>query len=262
VPASRAFAYQGGCQVLHREPEYRRRLRQKAEEDKRGADRERDEATQDARIEKIIGSVEHIVQQIDRYGDEKSPENKRKRRWDIAEVVGLWAAAFVGAAAIVIGSSDSHEQRDIMNGQMDVMLADQRPWLGVGFVGYPPDQPYQLQFINGGKSPAFDVAISAQVWPGDEAAPPRLPTSRCTLDCKVDNLEMLPGVPFQMILLRQFGATGPNGPTFLDAAGWIVGRADYKDAQGRPHKTGVCLYHLPATHDVRTCPIANSNYAD
>ena len=107
--------------MANREPEYRRRVRENRENEKRQSERERNEASQDARIEKIIASIEGIVKQIDRYTDEKTPENRCKRRWDKGEVIGLWAAAAVGIVAILVGSDDSSGQRGIMQRQLTEM---------------------------------------------------------------------------------------------------------------------------------------------
>lgn len=256
--------------MLQREPEYRRRRRQETEDNERNANRECNEAAVNSNIEKIVRAIRGVVQKLDAAEDLSSSKNKPQSREKWFEILGLWAAAAVGVCAIIFGNLDASRQRavmlqqiDKMQTQVDIMRADQRPWLGMGFVGYPPDQPFQLQFINGGKSPAFDVAIIAYVWQHDDTGHPLLPGVRCTTDCKVDGIGLLPGIPFQMVLLRQEGPFGPNnGRTFQDIPGWIIGRADYKDSAGAPHKTGVCLYHSPATHGLVSCPIPGSNYAD
>ena len=140
-----------------------------------------------------------------------------------------------------------------LQGQLSVLRAQQRPWVGVGFVGYPPDQPPQLQFKNAGNSPAFKVSITAFAWtPTDNADTPVLPTEHCTHDCKAADFMMLPNVPVQFILSRDTS----------DVVVWVIGRADYEDADGHSHKTGVCMVHYPTTHDVRGCPLPHSNYAD
>src|SRR5579871_1156564 len=107
--------------MLNGEPEYRRRVRQKAEEDERQARHERKEATQDRRVEKAVAALEALQEKIDRYADENSPQNKSKRRWDKLEVFGLWAAAAVGLIAVYVASNDSQGQRDVMNQQLRTM---------------------------------------------------------------------------------------------------------------------------------------------
>ena len=166
-----------------------------------------------------------------------------------------WAIAFLTIATIGVGISQYiifGGQLDVMKRQTAMMESDGRPWVSTSFVGYPPDAA-QLGFKNFGRFPAFHVAIKAFSWQPTSYAPlPILPTSRCTIDCKVSDIELATEVPFQFVLARQGG----------DTTVWIIGRADYEDAQGRPHKTGVCFVHSPDTHDVRDCPVANSNYAD
>ena len=144
--------------------------------------------------------------------------------------------------------------------QLIILQEEQRPWLAGGFVGYPPDGPFQLQFVNGGKSPALNVAIFAKVISGAFTDPPQLPKSRCTADCKIDGFVLLSGVPFQMVLLRDQVAVNPIA--FRDVPAWIIGRADYEDTQGVKHSTGVCLFHRPESHDLVACPMLNSNYAN
>jgi hypothetical protein len=139
-----------------------------------------------------------------------------------------------------------------LQGQLAVLHQQQRPWIGMGFVAYPPDAT-QLQFKNAGRSPAFNVSIDAFQWkPKTGADRPVLPTTRCIKDCKLAGFILLPDVPYQFVLARES----------QDTVVWIIGRADYEDADGKPHKTGVCLVHSPETHDVRDCSIPNSNYAD
>ena len=62
----------------------------------------------------------------------------------------------------------------------------------------------------------------------------------------------MPNVPFTFVLLR----------TIVDMRAVIVGRADYVDGEGLPHKTGVCFVHNVETRDLRDCGIPGSNYAD
>jgi hypothetical protein len=141
---------------------------------------------------------------------------------------------------------------DIFYRQLAVMRADQRPWIGAGNIGLPPDGPFSIQFINSGKSPALNVTISAFLWePDKEEHPPQLPTSRCTSSCKFIGVEMLPNVPYTFVLGR--------GP---DENGWIIARADYEDADGSSHQTLICMAHSSAMHDLRNCPIKGSNYAN
>lgn len=161
-----------------------------------------------------------------------------------------WMIAALTATTIGVGVS----QYIIFSRQLTAMEYDQRPWIGLGFAGYPPDSPFQIQFVNGGKSPAFNVSIKANVWAHNDSAEPIVPHAKCTLDCRVSGIEMLPSVPYQFILLRL--------PSGADIPGAIVARVDYTDSEGRPHKTGICLYHFPDRHDLIACNTPDSNYAD
>lgn len=151
--------------MLHREPEYRRRIREQAAKNEHYANREWDEATENTRVEKIVRTVERLVEQVNRYTDEKSPENTRKRRWKIAEVIGLWAAALVGAAGIWIGNA----QRVVMQGQLNEMRDEQRAWISIFSKGVAVKPELtstgdiifklKIELSNTGKNPASDVAI-------------------------------------------------------------------------------------------------------
>lgn len=103
------------------EPEYRRRRREEAEQNQRYADREWDEATKDAQVNKIIIAIKGVVEKLERAEDKETPKNKDERRWKKREVLGLWAAAAVGVAAIVVGNIDASHQRDVMQRQLDEM---------------------------------------------------------------------------------------------------------------------------------------------
>jgi hypothetical protein len=107
--------------MSHGEPEYRRRARQEAEKNQHYADREWDEATKKSEIRKIVVSVKGIIKELERSQDENTPKNKGERRRHWWEVSGLWAAAVVGAAAIIIGNWDASDQRRIMTDQVREM---------------------------------------------------------------------------------------------------------------------------------------------
>jgi hypothetical protein len=107
--------------VADRVSEYFRRIRQKAEQQQREVERERNEAAENARVEQIISAVNRLEQELDRQGDEKHPKAKSERHWKIAEVLGLWAAAAVGVFAIYVASHDSVEQYGIMKRQQIIM---------------------------------------------------------------------------------------------------------------------------------------------
>jgi hypothetical protein len=103
------------------DPEYRRRIREKAEKDQQIAETERREANNKYNIEKIAAAIERVGQKLDRTNDEQTPQKKSDRRWERFGFLGLWFAGFVGIAAILVGTHDSSEQRGVMQGQLNTM---------------------------------------------------------------------------------------------------------------------------------------------
>jgi hypothetical protein len=113
----------------NREPEYRLRIREKAEKDKNESEKKRQKAQTESHTSNITAAIHRIKEALERASDEETPQKKRERYWERAGIVGLWAAAAVGVAAIWIGSSDSSKQRGVMQGQLTAMQSD-RPTNG------------------------------------------------------------------------------------------------------------------------------------
>lgn len=155
------------------------------------AARDREKMEQDARIDKVLATVDHLVEQVDRYTDENSPENRRKRTWERAEVYGLWAAAFIGATAIFFSTIDSREQLSAMRNELSEMKngrsqsagyfrTDERAWIEIANVSLskPPEKSqsqdgkdifsfsYEISLKNLGKTAAYTVRILPE--PRDE----------------------------------------------------------------------------------------------
>jgi hypothetical protein len=103
------------------EPEYRRRIREKAEQKKRAAERERQEVDAKSSAKDITAAIHRVEQELNGANDQEHPHKKRERRWEHAGVVGLWAAAAVGVVAVYFGNHDSKRQRDVMQSQLDSM---------------------------------------------------------------------------------------------------------------------------------------------
>ena len=158
--------------MLHGEPEYRRRARQKAAKNQEAANREWDKAAQERRHKEIITTIKGIEEKLARAEDEATPKNKRERRWHKAEVSGLWAAAVVGVAAIVIGNLDAGSQRGVMQAQIDEMKAEQRPWvsadIGIGDITWSDGAAtfsVSTTMKNIGHSPAFFINVTSEAHP-------------------------------------------------------------------------------------------------
>jgi hypothetical protein len=101
--------------------EYHRRIREKAELRERKTESERQKATEESNVEKIVASIEGAIEKLERQADENTPQKSNERRWQKAEVIGLWAAAAVGVTAILVASHDSHEQMVALTDQVKAM---------------------------------------------------------------------------------------------------------------------------------------------
>jgi hypothetical protein len=122
--------------MLRGEPEYRRRIRQKAEKNQRKTDEEERESANERHIAKIIAAIHGINKEFPRANDENTPQNRRERRWNHSGVIGLWAAAAVGATAILVSSIDTHKAirtttrlAQAARDQATLLELTERPWM-------------------------------------------------------------------------------------------------------------------------------------
>lgn len=93
--------------------------------------------------------------------------------WDRAGIVGLWAAALVGLAAIIVSSHDSASQLTAIGNQVGEMRAEQRPWVSLQnsaiellyFDSADSELRARLRFAvqNTGKDPAASVQVNAEM---------------------------------------------------------------------------------------------------
>lgn len=84
-----------------------------------GPNNENDEAAENPYVEKIIGAVKGVTEQLKAQDGEQNPNTKWERRWRKREVWGIWAAAAVGLIAIIWSAIDSGHERGIMQRQLD-----------------------------------------------------------------------------------------------------------------------------------------------
>src|ERR1700730_8994016 len=103
------------------EPEYRRRIREKAEQHKREAENKERGTAEKSYIEHVASAIHRIEQELNRANNENAPEKKRDRYWERGGIVGLCAAAAVGISAIWIGTHDADKQRSVMESQLVAM---------------------------------------------------------------------------------------------------------------------------------------------
>jgi hypothetical protein len=99
------------------------------------AERKREEAAEQSSRQQMLAALERIAQQNQATENQARRADTFHRRvekltlrlegrkfWlEIFETLGLWVAAGVGVAAIVVSTSDSREQRDVMQGQLSEM---------------------------------------------------------------------------------------------------------------------------------------------
>jgi hypothetical protein len=66
----------------------------------------------------------------------------------------------------------------------------------------------------------------------------QFPIGKCNAnECRVENLEMVPGMKWGMIIPETETLPLPKaGDT-----GYIIARIDYQDSRGTPHVTGICF---------------------
>jgi hypothetical protein len=90
-------------------------LWQKTKEHQNEARTKRYEAAENTNVEKIILAIDGLGEKIICAADQDGADSRRKSGWDKAEVFGLWAAAIVGAFAIIVSSFDSGNQQRLAN---------------------------------------------------------------------------------------------------------------------------------------------------
>ena len=153
--------------MLHGEPEYRRRRRKKAAQDQYCADSGRDETDKKRDAVDVIAALKAIVERLERAEDEKTPKNKHERNRHWLEIAGLWIAAAVGAAAIVVGTIDAgrvrkemHAQLLAMTTQSNIMNEQVRPRLelmSLEFGEVPTSVTITPRFQNTGIAEPYDM---------------------------------------------------------------------------------------------------------
>jgi hypothetical protein len=114
--------------MLRGEPEYRRRIREKAEKDQHASEAAKREAKNEGYLGNITVVIQRVEQELQRVeqeirtsNDEHTPQKNRDRCWERFGFLGLWFAGIVGIAAIFFGTRDAGEQRKVMQDQLAAM---------------------------------------------------------------------------------------------------------------------------------------------
>jgi hypothetical protein len=81
----------------------------------------------DAAVQSLLAAQQSAI----KHTAAQARAERRKGRLEIANTVGIYLAAVVAVGAIVAAWISSSEQLHNMQGQLDVMVAQQRPWLQV-----------------------------------------------------------------------------------------------------------------------------------
>lgn len=152
--------------MTDQESEDRRRVDQEAEQNKSNTDSERNETPKDADKNPVVIAIERVAEKLNRQADENTPEKKRERCWHHAEVIGLWAAAAVGVAAILVGNHDSQHSISEAN---RAWIAPRTVYLATPLV-INEHPHFRVSFDNPGKQPALNTDLRTQILVADNSA--------------------------------------------------------------------------------------------
>jgi hypothetical protein len=110
----------------YREPEYRRRLREEAQNEQHETGAKQRHRDYQKAIKRIIDAICAITKQRQRDKQDEPRQRRYDRLFQGGEILALVAAAIVGVVAIRVGTMDSKKQRGIMQGQLTEMQAASR----------------------------------------------------------------------------------------------------------------------------------------
>jgi hypothetical protein len=130
--------------------------------EQRNTEKERNEKQKQERCREIASSLQKIADSCNTYSDDSHSENNYRRAWERKrfrlDVAGVVVAGL--AAAFLLW------QQHTMQGQLNQMQADDRPWVSVepAISGLTWDNEgmhfvVRYNLVNTGKSPAFKVSI-------------------------------------------------------------------------------------------------------
>jgi hypothetical protein len=187
----------------------------------------------------------------------------------------LSTATIAIAVLSLISAAVAIAQWSIANGTLTELRDEQRPWVGgtmqVFFNPAPPNPPstsyYFLDVKNTGRTPALGISITLAEWATDPATA-SFPLRRCEgSTCRMQNIELLPGGDLAL-RIPEGGKPEPK----LDDVGHVIARIDYKEPNGKGHRTDICftVVFTPLaiasgakfSETMTACPQSDSNYAD
>ena len=106
------------------------------------------------------------------------------------------------------------------------------PWVGLRSVGiiegldWNAGGYFRLEITNAGKSPAINVSVTLLNWNTDINVL-KFPINKCTSECRVENLQLVPGTIFGMIIPRSATSPLPKGGD----TGYIIERVEERMAE-------------------------------
>jgi hypothetical protein len=229
-------------------PEYRRK-QEKAAKERQEAEKHEDNV-------KIIAAMNRVADEQHTENDENSPKEKGKRCRDWITIIGIYFAATVALIAVLVTHKDSSDQvgalsgqLKVMQGQLDAMEADQRPWIGIDRIDdvIQPGAKLYVNVIwkNVGRGPALTARSFVRLKSTRKEEPaPVIPVLK---DNNGEPGMLLPGgvnpSPFSdnpLVNQASFDAIN-NGDLVL----WVTGRVDYLDPSGNPHYTAFLAQYSP-----------------
>lgn len=258
-------------------PEYRKR-----QEDAR---RERQEAEEHSDRQQIVSALERIAEEnkaadyqekrgdrFHRLVEKLSLRLERRRFWvELAETAGLWVAAAVGVAAIIVSSNDAHKTLGEMQGE-------QRAWVGPqnGTLESPlvvgTANAVRVSLQNTGHEPARGLIPTLQVGFWHKATETEAKfgeeingwVSKCRETAPRDGAQILfptsgfgNGFTFSSeIAAKQIDADLVGGRTVLVVVGCVA-----YEAYGGPHHTSFCYAYtggLSKGTELNLCYVGNA----
>jgi hypothetical protein len=183
----------------------------------------------------------------------------------------LSAATIMIALFSLISAAVAIAQWLIANGTLTELRDEQRPWVGgtVQVFSNPSSASYYflLDIRDTGRTPALEVSVTLAEWATDPATA-SFPLRQCEgSTCRIQNIELLPGAGLG-IRIPEAGKAEPK----VGDVGHVIARIDYKEPNGRGHRTDICFIMVftpititngPKFSETTTgCPQPGSNYAD
>ena len=201
----------------------------------------------------------------------RTPEKAKRDRFDIVTL----AVAIVGVGVIAISAGISAwqavvatHQQHIMQGQLDEMQSEQRPWISIDNIrvvtamAAGKDFYVRFQFKNYGNAPApiakACITPGALMFTKTEANFKRAVREGASACASRIRTPVMPGsgfvAHFHIPIVDQ-----PSVDAITNDRIWLMytGRIDYRDQRGTWRHTNLCFWYTPQLNEVDSCPYGN-----